>query len=92
MIDPDQAPNESPLSQSVTRDGKTVQVDIYENGKGGWLLEVVDEYGNSTVWDASFWSDRDALDEAFRTIDEEGIDSLIGSRSEALQPSGEDSW
>ena len=86
MIDPDQAPNESPLSQSVTRDGKTVQVDIYENGKGGWLLEVVDEYGNSTVWDASFWSDRDALDEAFRTIDEEGIDSLIGAPSEAPAP------
>ena len=57
-------PHLSPLSQSVTRDGKTVQIDIYENGEGGWLLEVVDEYGNSTVWDDSFTSDRDALDEA----------------------------
>ena len=28
----------------ATRDGKTVQIDIYENGEGGWLLEVIDDY------------------------------------------------
>lgn len=82
MTDLDQAPNNSPLTQSVTSDGKTVKVEMYEDGEGGWLLEVVDEYGNSTVWDTSFGSDRDALDEAFKTIDEEGIDSLIGSPSD----------
>lgn len=38
-------PQLSPLSQSVTRDGKTVQIDIYENGEGGWLLEVIDDHG-----------------------------------------------
>jgi hypothetical protein len=26
-------PSCSPLAQSVTRDGKTVQIDIYENGE-----------------------------------------------------------
>jgi hypothetical protein len=84
MTQEDQTPSCSPLAQSVTRDGKTVRIDIYENGEGGWLLEVVDEHWNSTVWDASFSSDREALDEALNTIDErEGIDSLIGS------PSGE---
>ena len=81
MTDLDQAPNNSPLTQSVIRDGKTVQIEIYEDGEGGWLLEVVDEYGNSTVWDASFGSDQEALDEAFKTIDEEGIDTLIGPPS-----------
>jgi len=79
MTDDDQSPNDSPLTQSVTRDGKTVRIDIYEDGEGGWLLEVVDEYGNSNVWDTSFANDRDALEEAFKTIDEDGIDSLIGS-------------
>lgn len=74
-----QTPSCSPLAQSVTRDGKTVQIDIYENGEGGWILEVVDEYWNSVVWDASFASDREALDEALSTIDKDGIDSLIGS-------------
>lgn len=84
MINLDQVPTDSPLSQSVPRDGKTVQVELYKNGEGGWLLEVVDEYGNSTVRDASFGSDRDTLDEAFNTIDEEGIDSLIGSPSDVI--------
>jgi uncharacterized protein len=82
MAELDPAPRLSPLSQSVTRDGKTVQIDIYENGEGGWILEVVDAYGNSTVWDDSFASDQQALDEALITIDENGIDSLIGSSPE----------
>ena len=69
---------ESSLCQSITRDGKTVRVDIYENGDGGWLLEVVDQYNNSTVWDDSFKTDQAALDEALDAIEKEGIDSLIG--------------
>jgi hypothetical protein len=56
-----------------------VQVDIYEDGKGGWLLEVVDEFWNSTVWDDSFESDHEALAEAIKTIEAEGIESLIGA-------------
>jgi len=79
MTDDEQVPNDSPLTQSVTRDGKTVRIEIYEDGEGGWLLEVVDEYGNSAVWEDSFASDQEALDEAFSTIDEEGIESLIGA-------------
>ena len=36
MTQDDQTPNHSPLAQSVTRDGKTVGIDIYEDGEGGW--------------------------------------------------------
>ena len=54
MTEDDQVPKHSPLDQSVTRDGKTVYIEIYEDGEGGWLLEVEDAYGNSTVWDDSF--------------------------------------
>lgn len=79
MFEDDQYPKHSPLTQAVTREGKTVQVDIYEDGEGGWLLEVIDEFNNSTVWNASFQSDQAALEEALRTIDEDGIDSLIGA-------------
>ena len=79
MAELDPTPRISPLAQAVTRNGRAVQIDIYENSEGGWLLEVVDEYGNSTVWDDSFASDREALDEALKTIDEDGIDSLIGA-------------
>jgi len=72
----------SPLSQAVTRDGKTVEVQIYEGDPGKWILEVVDQYDNSTVWDDQFESDQEALAIALETIDEEGIDSLIDSSSE----------
>lgn len=83
MTDDDQSPLHSPLAQSLTRDGKTVHIDIYADGEGGWLLEVIDVHGNSTVWDDPFQNDRDALDEALRTIEEEGIESLIGTPSDS---------
>lgn len=78
MTTDNQTPVHSPLAQSITRDGKTVRVDIYDDGEGGWLLEIVDEHWNSTVWDDSFASEHEALAEALKTIDEDGIDSLIG--------------
>jgi hypothetical protein len=68
----------SPLCQSATENGETIAIDIYGNGEGGWLLEVVDQYNNSTVWDEHFASDQAALDEALRTIKEDGIASLVG--------------
>ncbi|MGK2944932.1 MAG: hypothetical protein ACSLFC_09360 [Desulfuromonadales bacterium] len=68
----------SPLCQIVERDGKEVEVMIYEDGDGGWILEVVDEHGNSTVWDAPFDTDQEALDVVMECIEDEGIDSLIG--------------
>lgn len=73
-------------SQSVTRDGKTIRVEIYEGDEGGWILEVVDEHWNSTVWDEPFASQEAALNEALRVIDEEGIDSLMGSPPESESP------
>jgi hypothetical protein len=69
---------ESPLSQKISAGGKTVEVQIYRGGGSGWHLEVVDEFGNSTVWDDQFASDTEALNEAKSTIKDEGIDSLIG--------------
>ena len=74
----------SHLCQKVTREGKTVQIDIYEDGEGGWLLEVVDEYNNSTVWDDPFKTDESALEEALETIEKEGIVSLIGPEPSVL--------
>ena len=52
---------------------------IYDDGNAGWLLEVVDEFGNSTVWNESFPTDKTALAEALNTIETEGIASVIGS-------------
>ena len=74
----------STLCQKLTSEGKSVQVYLYEDGKGGWILEVVDEYGNSTVWDDPFKTDDEALDEVFDTIEKEGISSLIGTENNYL--------
>ena len=76
-MDEDYEVKMSPLCQPVTRDGKTVQVDIYEDGEGGWLLEVVDEYNNSTVWDDEFATDQEALDAFLSDVEREGIEAFI---------------
>ena len=69
----------SPLSQKISSGGKSIQVDIYQDGNVGWILEVVDEFGNSTVWDDPFEADAAALNEVKKVIMSEGIDALIGS-------------
>ena len=71
----------SPLCQKISSGGETVQVEIYEDGEGKWILEVVDEFNNSTVWDDHFETDEAALTEVKKTILAEGIGSLIGSES-----------
>ena len=64
--------------QSVTRNNKTVKVEIYSSGKNDWILEVVDEDLNSTLWDDQFATEDDAFQEFQRTLEEEGIESMIG--------------
>ena len=53
-------------------------MEIYRAENEDWILEVVDEHGNSTVWNHLFPTDQAALDEAMRTIDEQGINAVIG--------------
>ena len=64
--------------QTVSRNNKTVKVEIYSSGKNDWVLEVVDEDHNSTVWDEQFATEDDAYQEFQRTLEEEGIESMIG--------------
>lgn len=70
---------QSPLTQTISQNGHTVQVDIYRGDHGGWILEIVDEGNNSTLWEDEFESDQEALDEAKAAIEEEGIEAFIGS-------------
>jgi hypothetical protein len=73
----------SRLCEEVTRDGLTVRVQIYrlKTGNDGWSLEVVDHEGASTVWDDLFATDHEALAEFYRTLEAEGIQSLLTSRA-----------
>ena len=75
----------SPLAQSITRDEITVEVQIYrgEDDKG-WILEVVDHLGGSTVWDDPFPTDQAALDEAVSTINDEGIGSFAAAEGRVV--------
>jgi len=67
----------SPLDRKVERDGLWVKICIYRGeGDPGWLLEIEDHKGGSTVWDDAFATDQAALDEALRAIDEDGIKSF----------------
>ena len=67
---------ESPLTRQLTRNGVTVQAQIYGDGEGKWILEVVDQQNNSHVWDDPFETDHLALAEAVRALEEEPMEFL----------------
>lgn len=68
----------SPLQQCYTADGETVEVCIYRMPDTGWTLEVVDRYGNSTVWDGEFTTDEEAFNQFLADLKEDGIEAIIG--------------
>lgn len=72
----------SPMSGQLTESGKSVTVDIYRGENEGWILEIVDEFDNSTVWEDEFSSDAEAIKEARAAIEAEGIDAFIGMNTE----------
>ncbi len=72
---------DSPLSQTYTVNGRSVEIQIYRLPDAGWTLEVVDQQNNSTVWDGEFATDQEALDTALADIRVEGIESFIGRGS-----------
>ena len=64
---------ESSLSGPLVRNAVSVNVQIYDDGDGRWILEVVDEEETSHVWDEHFDTDSDAYAEALRALDEEPL-------------------
>ena len=83
----------SSLSQEVTSGGKTVSVEIYRlEGESSWVLEVVDEHNNSTVWDETFETESAALIEAKKTILSEGVGSLIGPEDGKSDGKSDGKW
>jgi hypothetical protein len=65
------------LFGTATRQGKTVKVEIYSSGKNDWILEVVDEDNNSTVWHDQFETDDEAFQEFERTLKKEGHAAIL---------------
>jgi hypothetical protein len=75
----------SPLSRKFSREGITVEILIYRGAdETEWTLEVVDHEGASTVWEDSFATEADALNEVFQAIAADGIDSFVHNRERKL--------
>jgi hypothetical protein len=83
MNDNDPEIESSPLSRSVTHDDIVVRVEIYREAGSddGWLLEVVNQKGTSTVWDDLFATDVEAFAVFQKTLEAEGIDAFQDSPS-----------
>lgn len=77
---------QSSLTTKIERDGMVVRVCVYRvKGSGdGWTLEVVDHEGGSTVWDDTFESEQEAVEQAVMTIDREGIGCFLRRPGEKL--------
>lgn len=68
----------SPLSQTFTADGITVQVRTYRLERGeGWTLELIDVEGGSIVWEEQFATDAAAFAEFTEGPEELGLEKLI---------------
>ena len=74
----------SALSRTIREGGTEIHIDIYRLETTDWSLEVVDETGASTVWDDLFPTDRAALDEALKTIREEGIRTFLSGETHVM--------
>ena len=62
------------LCQKITKDGSGLEIHIYEDGEGGWLLEIVNEENTSTARSEPFETEQAALDEALKTIKENDLE------------------
>ncbi|MDZ7825373.1 MAG: hypothetical protein U5R48_04230 [Gammaproteobacteria bacterium] len=72
----------SPLCQDLEDEGRTVRVEIYRGSDSDWLLEAVDEFGNSTGLGRPVPDGRGrAWKSSGPPIRDEGIDVLIGEPS-----------
>jgi hypothetical protein len=66
------------LSKGINQKDRKVRIDVYDDGEGGWLLEVVDEFWNSTCWEDPFKSAQAAMNEGIMAIETEGtVQSLM---------------
>jgi hypothetical protein len=74
----------STLSRTVREGDTEVLIDIYRMETTDWSLEVVDQAGGSTVWTDLFRTEQAALDEAMKTIREEGIRTFLTSDKPVL--------
>jgi len=65
--------------QEIQSGGNKFSIQIYRiEGTKDWSLEIVDQYGNSSVWEDLFASDSAAITEAKKSILEESSSTFVG--------------
>lgn len=74
----------SPLSQTIVCQGQAMDVQIYEDGEGRWILEVINAGGTSFVWDDRFDTEEGALAEARRALKEDLLDFFENGNGETI--------
>jgi len=87
MDDEDREFEHSPLSGTFSRDGESVDVEIYRYAgtQDPWQLVVIDlSSGGSTPWQETFATDQEAYRAFTATVEEEGMAPFLGRRPEAL--------
>lgn len=68
----------SALSCKFTADGMTIDVEIYQlEGAVGWVLELAEPDGSSTVWEELFPTDQAAWEEFEQGVREVGLTALL---------------
>lgn len=78
----------SGLSRTVSREGVTVEVNIFRlESETEWTLEVVNQARTSIVWDDPFENDQLALAAFQAAVDEEGMTSFLDSATVIPFPS-----
>ena len=76
---------QSELTRTIEAEGTSVGVLIYRyEGEADWTLEILDESGNTTIWDDRFATEEDALAEAIAAITMEGIQSFVHEDNEEV--------
>lgn len=79
MTESDQQFEFSEFSGEFVDDDVMVTLRIYRPAgtNRDWSLEVLDEEGNTTIWEDTFDTDRDAFEEFLATVQRDGIRSFL---------------
>ena len=87
MDDEDREFEHSPLSGTFSRNGESVDVEIYRYAgtQDPWQLVVIDlSSGGCTAWQDTFATDHEAYGAFTATVEADGMAPFVGQRPKAL--------
>ena len=71
----------SSLSKTYSEGDLSVEVEIYKGEDDeGWILEILDNLGNSMIAEEQFQTEQAAWDQFVSDVTKNGIESFIGHK------------